>query len=133
VIASAQNRSTATEERPVPTNAENYYQNNAAAMKPAKAVVPDLVKGFSALHQAAMKPGALSVLEKELIALAIGLAIRCENCIYSHIAAAVRAGATRDQILEAAGVAVLMQGGPSYTYLPRVTEALDALEKPAAV
>ena len=74
-----------------------------------------------------MKAGALSVLEKELMALAIGLAVRCENCIYSHVQAAVHAGATRVQILEAAGVAVLMQGGPAYTYLPRVIEALDAL------
>jgi len=55
------------------------------------------------------------------------LAMRCENCIYSHVQAAQKAGATREQILEAAGVAVLMQGGPSYTYLPRVTEALEAI------
>jgi AhpD family alkylhydroperoxidase len=77
-----------------------------------------------------MKPGALTVLEKELMAMAIGLALRCENCIYAHVQSALNAGATREQVLEAAGVAVLMQGGPSYTYLPRVTEALDAL-KPA--
>jgi AhpD family alkylhydroperoxidase len=74
-----------------------------------------------------MKPGALTVLEKELIALAIGLAVRCENCVYAHVQAALNAGATREQVLEAAGVAVLMQGGPSYTYLSRVVEALDAI------
>jgi AhpD family alkylhydroperoxidase len=74
-----------------------------------------------------MKPGTLTLAEKELIALAIGLAVRCENCIYAHIQAAVNAGATREQILEAAGVAVLMQGGPTYTYLPRVVEAFEFL------
>lgn len=111
----------------MPTNAENYYASNAAAMKPVRAAVPDLIKGFAAMHQAAMREGALSVREKELIALAIGLAQRCENCIYSHVSAALKAGATREQVLDAAGVAVLMQGGPAYTYLPRVTEALDAL------
>ena len=109
------------------TNAQSYYQNNAAAMKPVRESMPDLIKGFGGLHQAAMKPGALTVVEKELIALGIGLAVRCENCIYAHVSAALRAGATREQILEAAGVAVLMQGGPSYTYLPRLIEALDAL------
>ena len=109
------------------TNAQLYYQGNAAAMKPVREAVPELMKGFGGLHQAAMKAGALTVAEKELIALAIGLAVRCENCIYAHVSAAVRAGATREQILDAAGVAVLMQGGPSYTYLPRVVEALDAL------
>lgn len=74
-----------------------------------------------------MKPGTLTTVEKELIALAIGLAVRCENCIYAHVNAALTAGATREQIMEAAGVAVLMQGGPTYTYLPRVIEALDVL------
>jgi alkylhydroperoxidase/carboxymuconolactone decarboxylase family protein YurZ len=48
------------------------------------------------------------------------------------VKASVAAGATREQILEAAGVAVMMQGGPSYTYLPRVTEALDSLKVPSA-
>ena len=109
------------------TNAKQYYQNVASAMKPVRSEMPDLVKGFRELHQAALRPGALTVRDKELIALSIGLAVRCENCIYSHVKACLTAGATREQILEAAGVAVLMQGGPSYTYLPRVVEALDAL------
>jgi AhpD family alkylhydroperoxidase len=111
----------------VSTNAKHYYDNVASAMKPVRSEMPEIVKGFRELHQAALKPGALSVREKELIALSIGLALRCENCIYSHVKACLAAGATREQILEAAGVAVLMQGGPTYTYLPRVTEALDAL------
>lgn len=110
------------------TNAQNYYQNNATAMKDVRTSMPDVVKGFGALHQATLKAGALSVAEKELISLAIGLAVRCENCIYAHVRAAIKAGATREQILEAAGVAVMMQGGPTYTYLPRITEALAALE-----
>jgi len=113
------------------TNAQSYYQNNAAAMRPVRESMPELLKGFGGLHQAAMKAGALTTAEKELIALAIGLTVRCENCIYAHINAALRAGATREQIIEAAGVAVLMQGGPTYTYLPRVMEALDALNPTA--
>lgn len=108
-------------------NATAYYEKGAAAMRPVRAEMADVVKGFAALHQATMRPGALTVIEKELIALAIGLSVRCENCVYSHVRAALNAGATRQQILEAAGVAVLMQGGPTYTYLPRVLEALDAL------
>lgn len=115
------------------SSAKEYYQNNPAAMKAVRSAMPDLMKGFAGLHQTAMREGALSVAQKELMALAIGLAVRCENCIYSHVSAALRAGASREQILEAAGVAVLMQGGPTYTYLPRVMEALDALsEQPAA-
>ena len=74
-----------------------------------------------------MGAASLTVAQKELIALGIGLAVRCENCIYAHVRSAALAGATREQIIEAAGVAVLMQGGPTYTYLPRVIEALDAV------
>ena len=112
------------------TKAQEYYETNAAAMRDPRTLMPDVIKGFSGLHQATMKAGALAVREKELIAMSIGLALRCENCIYSHLRAALNAGATPEQILEAAGVAVLMQGGPSYTYLPRVTEALSALGHP---
>lgn len=114
----------------MPTNAEQYYETVASAMKPVHGEMPDVVKGFRELHRAAFQSGGtLSAAMKELIALSIGLAIRCENCIYSHVKACLAGGATREQILEAAGVAVLMQGGPSYTYLPRVVEALDALAK----
>jgi len=109
------------------TSAQAYYQTNAAAMKSVRAEMAGVVKAFGDLHHSVMKPGALSTAEKELIALAIGLAVRCENCIYAHVRAALAAGATRQQILETAEVAVMMQGGPTYTYLPRLTEALDAL------
>lgn len=110
------------------TAAEHYYENNVHAMKPVREAVPELLKGFGGLHQATMKAGALEIRQKELIALGIGLAARCENCIYAHVRAAAKAGATAEQIMEAAGVAVMMGGGPTYTYLPRVTEALDALK-----
>ena len=113
----------------MPTNAAEYYQNNRNAMKPVREVMPDLMKGFGGLHQSAMKAGSLDTMTKELIAFSIGLALRCENCIYSHVQAALKAGATRDQVLETAAVAVMMGGGPVYTYLPRVTEALDEIDK----
>src|SRR4051794_39209311 len=105
---------------PMSDNAKAYYENGAAAMRPVRTEMAEVVKGFASLHQATMKAGTMTVLEKELVALGIGLAVRCENCVYSHVRAALNAGATREQILETAGVAVLMQGGPTYTYLPRV-------------
>lgn len=109
------------------THAEQYYRENNAAMMPVRKAMPDLLKAFGGLHRAAMSEGVLSTRDKELIALAIGLATQCEDCIYAHVRAAVKAGASRDQVLEAAGVTVMMAGGPSYTYLPRVHEALEAL------
>ena len=112
----------------MPTDAQAYYEQSPARMSHAKAAVPDVVKGFGGLFQAAMKDGALTAREKELVALGIGLAVRCDHCVYAHVQKALKAGATRAQVLEAAGVAVMMQGGPTYTHLPEVVEALDALE-----
>ena len=89
---------------------------------------PDISRGFGAFYQTLMKEGALSVREKELIALAIGLAVRCTPCIDLHVQGCLKAGATREQILEAAGVAVVMQGGPSFTRVPEVIKALDHLQ-----
>jgi AhpD family alkylhydroperoxidase len=115
------------------TNAQQHYTewpDNIAAMREE---APDAMKAFGALFQKMMGEGVLSVREKELIALAIGMALRCEPCIYSHLEKAVAAGATREQIIEMAGVVVTMQGGPAYVYIPKLLEAMDALGLPAAV
>jgi AhpD family alkylhydroperoxidase len=110
------------------TDAQVYYEQSSARMSHAKAAAPDVVRGFGGLFQTVMKDGAMTAREKELVALGIGLAVRCDGCIYAHVQKALKAGATRQQVIETAGVAVMMQGGPTYTYLPKVVEALDALE-----
>jgi AhpD family alkylhydroperoxidase len=93
-----------------------------------KARAPALAGAFASFHQALMKEGALSVREKELIALGIGLAHRCTPCIDLHVQGCLKAGATPEQILEAAGVAVMMQGGPAFTHVPEVLAALEHLQ-----
>ena len=87
------------------TAAQAYYQSNAAAMAPVRAQLPDLLKAFAGLHQATLRPGALSTAQKELIALGIGLAVRCENCLYAHIKAALTQ--TQLSIPVASGIPVL--------------------------
>jgi AhpD family alkylhydroperoxidase len=99
------------------------FEKNLPRMKEA---APDAVLGFGGLFQRVMKDGALSLREKELIALAIGIALRCDPCINLHVKKCLDAGATREQIIEAASVVTMMQGGPGYTYLPYVVDALDA-------
>lgn len=108
--------------------AKVFFEEWPGRMSRAKSAVPDVARGFGGLFQAAMKDGAISAREKELVALGISMAVRCEPCIYTHAEKALKAGATRQQIVEAAGVAVMMQGGPTYTYLPKLVEALDALD-----
>ena len=75
-----------------------------------------------------MKDGALSLREKEFIALGIGVAQCCMPCIRAHTQKCLDAGATKEQILEAACMAVMMGGGPAYTHIPVVTVIMDTLE-----
>jgi AhpD family alkylhydroperoxidase len=78
--------------------------------------MPAVMKAFMNLDKECVKDGALSHKTKELMALAIGLAIRCKHCIIFHTAEAVKAGANRSEILEAASVSVFMGGGPAVAY-----------------
>ena len=92
-----------------------------------KAEIPETTQGFAGLFGKIMKNGALTVREKELIALGIGVAMRCEPCIRGHAQNCLDSGATRQQVLEAASVAVMMAGGPAYVHIPMVLDTLDDL------
>ncbi|QOJ01919.1 MAG: carboxymuconolactone decarboxylase family protein [Phycisphaeraceae bacterium] len=92
----------------------------------------EIGKSFGPFFQALMKDstpeGGLSVKHKELIALGIGVASRCEPCIYAHVEKCLKAGANPREVMDAAGVAVMMGGGPVYTYTPVVAAALKHFE-----
>lgn len=88
--------------------------------------LPETMSAFSDLHKASTADGALSSKIKELIALSIGITLRCDGCISFHIKDALKAGASKKEIVETIGVAVLMGGGPSVMY---GCEALEALEQ----
>ena len=89
--------------------------------------IPDTMQGFSALHNGAMKAGVLSELDKELLALAIGVSSRCDGCIGFHAKAAIRAGATREEVLETISMAIYMGAGPSMIYAAEALRAFDEL------
>ena len=93
-----------------------------------KELAPDTVQGFSAVFSKIMKDGTLGLKEKELIALGIAVTQRCKPCIRLHVQKSLEAGATKEQILEAASVAVMMGGGPAYTHIPVVFDALETLQ-----
>jgi AhpD family alkylhydroperoxidase len=86
------------------------------------------ISAFAQLNGAVTAEGALSTKIKELMALAIGVTVRCDGCIAYHVHDAIRAGATRDEIMETIGVAILMGGGPARVYACDVLEALDQFE-----
>lgn len=84
---------------------------------------PEVWGGFSQLHKAAVADGALPAKVKELMALAIAVVKRCDGCIAYHAKAAARRGATSEEVAEALGVALLMDGGTASVYGPRAWEA----------
>lgn len=88
---------------------------------------PEIGKAFMPLFQGLMKDGAIGVREKELIALGIAVAVRCDSCIFAHTQKCLKSGATSEQIMEAAGVAVMMGGGPALMYVSLVADALEYL------
>jgi AhpD family alkylhydroperoxidase len=89
---------------------------------------PATMTGFFELHKSAVADGSVSARVKELIALGIAVAVRCDGCISYHVHDALRAGATRDEIGETVGVAVLMGGGPALMYAVEAMEAVDQFQ-----
>ncbi len=87
--------------------------------------LPGPMSGFARLHKKAVEDGALSGKVKELMALAISIAVGCEGCIAYHVHDAVAAGATRAELLETIGVGLLMGGGPGSIYAAHALEAVD--------
>jgi AhpD family alkylhydroperoxidase len=96
-----------------------------AGLREMRAGAPDVMKGFAGIAQAALEPKALDTKTKELIALAIGVAVRCDDCIAFHAKAAVEQGATSDEILETLGMAIYMGAGPSVMYAAHALEAYE--------
>jgi len=87
---------------------------------------PEISRSFMNLTGSIMKDGAVKTKEKELIALGIAVGLRCVPCIYAHTNNSLKTGATPEEILEAASVAVLMQGGPGMAHVMEVMKALEA-------
>ncbi len=105
-----------------------YYQHLQSLMVKLGNELPGPMAGFGQLHRQAVAGGTLSTKVKELIALGIAIAARCDGCIAYHVHDALRAGATRKEVLEAIGVAILMGGGPAAMYGAEAFEALDQFE-----
>ena len=97
--------------------------DSAAALRGA---APKQMAGFAALGAATYADEALSPKTKELIALAVGIAARCDGCVAYHAKMALERGADREEVSEAIGVAIQMGGGPSMVYGGEALQAYDA-------
>ena len=88
-------------------------------------LVPEAVKGFNALQKGAKENGSLTLREKELVALGIAIADRCEPCILFHVEALRKAGGTREDLGDVCAMAMTMGGGPALMYAARALAAWD--------
>ena len=100
-------------------------QETSAQIAQLRADIPDILRGFSAMAQAASKDGVLDKKTKELIALALSVGARCDPCVGYHAQALVKFGATREEVAEALGMAVYMGGGPSLMYAAKASAAFE--------
>ena len=90
-----------------------------------RAAIPEVYAGYAALSGAAMGDGALPAKTKELIALAIAVTRECDGCIAAHARSAHRSGVTAEEVAEAMGVVILMNGGPGTVWGPRAYAAFE--------
>lgn len=97
----------------------------SASLAKLRQGIPEVMSGFSSLAAASTKEGVLSKKTKELIAMALAVAARCDGCIGFHAQTLVKLGVTQEELMETLGMAIYMGGGPSLMY---AAEALTAFE-----
>ncbi len=102
----------------------NKYREQVMSTAGSLAEVhPELMKGFMALDSGSGKTKHLDAKTRELIALAVAVTTRCDGCITVHAKAAADAGATREELAEALGVAIALNAGAALVYSTRVMDA----------
>jgi len=92
---------------------------------------PDIVRGYRTLSEAGTKTAKLDAKTRELIALAVAVTLRCDGCITIHSDAAAKHGATKEEIVEALGVAISVNAGAALVYSARTIDAFAAKTAPA--
>ncbi len=79
-------------------------------------LAPDQQAAFDAFGKAVFADGALSAKTKQIIAVAVAHVTQCPYCITGHTKAALRAGATPEELMEAIWVAAEMRAGGAYAH-----------------
>lgn len=87
---------------------------------------PDIMRGYRTLSNAGSNADLLGPKVRELIALAVAVTARCDGCIVTHTDAALKHGATKEEIVEALGVAITVNAGAALIYSGRVMDAVEA-------
>ena len=113
-----------------PTRYRDLTQAVSGRLATLRLSTPDVMKSFGELGRATTADGALDRKTKELIALALSVAARCDPCIGFHMQTLVKLGATRQEVDETLGVATYMGGGPSLMYATSAITAFEEFSQP---
>ena len=105
-----------------------YRTQLAAAVGEIGKTSPELTAGYKGLSNAGAKTATLDTKTRELIALAVAVTRQCDGCITTHVDAALRHGVTREELVEALGVAIAVNAGAALVYSARVMDAVAAHE-----
>ncbi len=106
---------------------KELFEETLSTIQNLSKLTPDKMRAFHNFLGVVMKDGALSTKVKELIALALAIGFQCPYCMAFHLNKAIEAGATKEEILEAVWVAILMHGGPACTYSTLILKGLEEL------
>ncbi len=106
---------------------ETYRQQLAGRIKEFGALSPDAIKGYASLSRAGSGQGHLDAKTRELISLAVAVTTRCDGCIAVHAKAAVKAGASRQELVDALSVAIALNAGAAMVYSARALDAFEGL------
>ncbi|OWJ65036.1 alkylhydroperoxidase [Inquilinus limosus] len=106
-----------------------YRQQLIAGVGELGKLSPDTVRGYAALGGAGAKTNHLDAKTRELIALAVAISLRCDGCITVHADAALKQGATKEEVAEALGVAISVNAGAALVYSTRTLDAFAAAQE----
>jgi AhpD family alkylhydroperoxidase len=107
-------------------NWDEYRQQLAAGTSEIARLSPETMRGYVGLSTAGQKQNLLGAKTRELIALAVAVTVRCDGCIAVHTAAAIKQGATKEEIADSLGVAMAVNAGAALVYSARVMDAFAA-------
>ena len=107
-------------------NWNEYQEQVLANVAEIGKISPGTVRGYVGLSDAGNKTAVLDAKTRELIALAVAVTRQCDGCITIHTDAAVKQGASKEEIVEALGVAIAVNAGAALVYSTRVLDAFAA-------
>ncbi|WP_417727705.1 carboxymuconolactone decarboxylase family protein [Roseovarius sp.] len=93
------------------------------------ALAPEIEDAFRAFSKAVFAEGALDARSKQLIAVAVAHVTQCPWCIEGHVKAALRAGASDEQVMEAIWVAAEMRAGAAWAHALKAVETIGDTKK----